>query len=191
MSPNDENERKRLVVEGARKQLDTGTWPQVMGVFGYKNPNAPRTPDEEYDRLKCLFERALCPNMVQFIEWLRFAEAENHVTMSYNFSMSWRLTAEDKPTGTLNDARLLFGCPDVLVGTRSGVEGAAVWLRNFSQAMTMMAPEPLQVMDKIFGEAVALLLRESGRWVSVEDMFRSAVLGEKDALAPAEQPARH
>lgn len=154
MDQKDQEERQRLVVEGARKQLDEGTWPQVMMVFGYPTPKAPPTVDEEFIRLKVLYEQASCPNMAAFIGIVWFAEKENGVSMSFNLSMRRRLTPGEAPEPTAENAMLLFSCPDILVGTRYGVEGAMVWFKNFSEAISRLAPESVQVMDKVFGEAV-------------------------------------
>ncbi len=180
-----EEERRRHRAESARKQLADGTWPQVMMVFAYMNPKAPRIPGEEFDRLTAFYEQAACANMVQFIELLRSAETERDVTMSFNFSMRRRLVPGDAPEATPENARLLFSCPDILVGTRTGTEGAAVWLKNFSEAMPSLVPESVQVIDKIFGEAIPFL-KGSYRPVTLEELFRSAILGEDGAVEPLE-----
>ncbi|MEK7505759.1 MAG: hypothetical protein AAB597_02600 [Patescibacteria group bacterium] len=190
MEANEEEERRRLVAEGARKQLAEGTWPQVMGVFGYRNPKAPRTPDEEFVRLKALYGRADCSNMAEFVDLVRFAEKEHGVAMSFNLSMRRRLVPGEAPESTAQNAMLLFSCPDILVGTRNGLEGAAVWLKNCYEAVQHLPPESVQVMDKIFGEALGFLKGPS-RMTTVEDMLRSAVLGEGDALKPADIPSKH
>lgn len=181
MDTKDQEERRRLVVEGARKQLAEGTWPQVMMVFGYPTPKAPLTSDDEFTRLKALYEQAGCTNMAAFVDMVRFQEKEHGVSMSFNLSMRRRLTPGEAPEPTAENAMLLFSCPDILVGTRRGVEGAAVWFKNFSEAIPKLAPESLQVMDKIFGEAIGFLKGPS-RKTNVAEMFKSAVLGEGDAL---------
>lgn len=181
MDQKDQEEGRRLVAEGARKQLADGTWPQVMMVFGYPTPKAPLTSDEEFARIKALYEQAACPNMAAFIEMVRFSEKEHCVSMSFNLSMRRRLTPGEAPEPTSENAMLLFSCPDILVGTRYGVEGAAVWFKNFSEAIPRLAPESAQVMDKIFGEAIEFLKGPS-RKTNVAEMFKSAVLGEGDAL---------
>jgi hypothetical protein len=187
MGQSSKNERGRLAAEVARKQLADGTWPEVMEVFGYPNPKAPRISDKEYDRLKALFEKATCPNMAAFIELLRFAEKEHGVTMSFNLSMRKRLVPGKAPQLVPENLRLfanlLFSTPDILVGTRSGIEGAAVWLKNFSEVMSNSAPESVQVLDKIFGEANELLKRPSHK-TNIAKMFKSTVLGEDDASKP-------
>lgn len=181
MDPQEKHERRRLVVEGARKQLAEGTWPQVMMVFGYRNPKAPRATDIEFVRLKMLYEQATCPNMAAFVELVRFQEKEHNVTMSFNLSMRRRLVPGEASEPTSETAMLLFSCPDILVGTRYGMEGAVVWFKNFFEAMPNLAPESLQVMDKIFGEALEFLKGPS-RTTTVGEMFKSAVLCEDDAL---------
>ena len=190
MDPKEESEkRRRLIVEGARKQLAEGTWPEVMMVFVYRNAKAPRTPDAEFARLKELFEQASCLNIAAFIELARFQEKEHGVTTSFNLSMRRRLVPNEAPL-TLENAILLLSCPDILVGTRRGIEGAAVWFKSFSEAIPHVPPESLQVMDKIFGEAVEFLKGPS-REATVGEMFRSAILGEGDALRPADIPTKH
>lgn len=181
MDQKDQEERRRLVAEGARKQLADETWPQVMMVFGYPTPKSPLTADEEFTRLKTFYEQAACPNMATFIDMVRFSEKEHGVSMSFNLSMRRRITPGEAPESTLENAMLLFSCPDILVGTRYGVEGAAVWLKNFSEAVPRLAPESVQFMDKIFGEAIEFLKGPS-RKTNVAEMFKSDVLGEGDAL---------
>jgi len=183
MEPTEKEERRRLVAEGARKQLAEGTWPQVMAVFGYANPKAPRVSDDEFVRLKKHYGQATCPNMMHFIELLHFAEKEHGVTMSFNFSMRRRLVPGETPELNAESAMLLFSCPDILVGTRHGIEGAAIWLKNFSEVMPDLVPESVQVMEKIFGEALEFLKGPS-RKTTVEEMFRSAILGEGEVLEP-------
>lgn len=178
-------ERRRLVTEGARKQLAEGTWPQVMGVFGYRNPNGPRVLDEEFLRLKALYEQAACQNMAAFIELVRFQEKEHGVTMSFSLSTRRRLVPGEAPEPTKENAMLLFSSRDVLVGTRFGVEGAVVWFKNFSEAMPNLVSETVQVMDKIFGEALEFFKGPS-RSTTVGDMLKSAVLGEGEVLAAPE-----
>ncbi len=181
MDQKDQEERRRLVAKGARKQLAEGTWPQVMMVFGYPTPKAPITADEEFARLKTFYEQASCPNMAAFIDMVRFAEKENGMSMSFNLSLRRRLTPGEAPETTPENAMLLFLCPDILVGTRWGIEGAAIWFKNFSEAIPQLVPESVQVMDKIFGEAVEFLKRPSHK-TNVAEMFKSAVLGEGKIL---------
>ncbi len=179
----DEKEDHRRIAEGARRRLAEGTWPQVVAVFGYANPNAPRTPEEEFIRLGAVYAQVACPNLVRFIELLRFTEQEHGVTMSFNLSLRRRLVPGDAPEPTAETVMFLFSCPDILVGTRGGVEGAAVWLKNFSEAIPSLPPESVQMMDKIFGEAVEVLTGPS-RATTVQEMFESVVLGEGETLAP-------
>ncbi|MDB5188208.1 MAG: hypothetical protein JWO50_728 [Candidatus Kaiserbacteria bacterium] len=176
-------EQRRLAIIGARKQLAEGTWPKVMTVFEYLNPKAPRTPAEEFARLKSFYEHAALPNMTVFVDLLSFAEKEHNVTISYNLSMCWRHLPENAPPEsiTTEEAMAFLSCPDVLVGTRNGSEGAAVWLRHFSEAIPKIAPEPIQVWDKIFGEAVELLKKQP-RKVSIEDIVNAVFLGEDEDL---------
>lgn len=181
MEQGEKDERRRLVAEGARKQLADGTWPQVMMVFGYPTPKAPRVAEEEFDRLKAFYEQAKYPNLAVFVDLVRFAEKENGVTMSFNLSTRRRLVPGDAPEVTTESVALLFSSRDILVGTRYGVEGAAVWLKNFSEAIPHMAPESVQVMDKIFGEAIEHFQGPS-RKTTVAEMAKAAILGEGEAL---------
>ncbi|PIR86391.1 hypothetical protein COU13_01210 [Candidatus Kaiserbacteria bacterium CG10_big_fil_rev_8_21_14_0_10_43_70] len=183
MEPSAKEERRRLAAEDAREQLADGTWPQVMVVYGYTNPSAPRVPDEEFTRLKALYEQAACPNVATFIELVRFVEKEHGVTMSFNLSLRRRLVPGEVPETTTENARLYFSCPDILVGTRGGVEGAMVWFKNFYEAIGIVPSESAQVMDKIFGEAVEFLKGPS-RETNNEEMFKSVVSGECDVLHP-------
>ncbi len=148
-------------IENARKRLKDGTWPQVMAVFFYPNPKAPRVQDEEFLRLQSFYENASLPNMALFIEIVQFMEKECGVTMSFNFSLCNRRNQGDLGDSemTSGHATLYFGTRDLLVGTRGGVEGAMVWFRNISEGISMIAPELLQILDKIFGEAVGIVRR--------------------------------
>lgn len=189
MDPKNKGERHKVEAEAARKQLAEGTWPQVMTVFGYDNPKAPRKADGEIARIKKLFEEASCPNMATFIELVRFEEQERQVTRSFNLSMCGRLTPGDVPL-TPTNAALLFSTPDILVGTRNGIEGAIDWFKNFSEAIPKMMPESVQIFDKIFGDAVVFLQGPS-RKTTVEDMIQSVVSDEDVSSEPAEVPFKH
>ncbi len=180
MNQQGKEERRRLVAEAARKQLADGTWPQVMAVFGYPNPKAPRTSDEEFARLKMFYEEVACPNIAAFVELVCFAEKENGMTMSFNFSMRRRLVSGDAPEPTAESAMRLLTSPDLLVGTRRRVEGAAIWLKSFSEVMSTFATESIQVMDKIFGEAVELFKEPSHR-MTAQEMFESVVFGKDES----------
>lgn len=171
------DERRRLVAESARKQLADGTWPEVMMVFSYANHKAPLTTDEEFARLKSWYEQAACPSMAQFVDLLRFAEKVNGTAMSYNFSMRRRLGAERNQDPDSLNSVLAALCPDVLVGTRRGVDGAAVWLAMFAQVVPNLAPESVQVMDKVFGEAL-VFLRGTTQSVTFEELLKAGLTGE-------------
>ncbi|MDB5225242.1 MAG: hypothetical protein JWL87_194 [Candidatus Adlerbacteria bacterium] len=184
MKQQDTGDRRRLVAEAAQKQLTDGTWPQVMKVFGYQNPKAPRVPDEEFARLKALYEQAACPNLAAFVDLVRFKEKERDVTMSFNLSLRLRLASG------ADNAALILSSPDIMVGTRYGIEGAAVWLKNFFEAVPDSAPESVQLMDKIFGEAVEFL-QGTPRQATLEDMVKFAITGEGDIFEPADKPLKH
>lgn len=171
MDQKEREERKMRAIKYARKQLVEGTWPQVMAVFEYKNPKAPRTPDEEFALLEALYKRASCPNIATFIELVHFAEREHDVTKSFNISLCRRLVRGKIPKLTAkNSISLFITCPDILVGTRGGIEGAVTWLKTFSEAMPRVPPELIQVMDKIFGEAVEFL-RDPSLAMIVKEML--------------------
>jgi hypothetical protein len=78
------------MAENAKRQLETGTWPQVMAVFGYETPRAPRKSVEEFNQLKGFFEKALYPNIVAFIDLLRLEEERMGVSMSFNVQLRRR-----------------------------------------------------------------------------------------------------
>ncbi len=177
-----DDERRRLVAESSQKQLADGTWPAVMMVFGYFNPSATRTLDSKFDLLRKFYERAKCTNMVVFLDMVRFSEAEHATTVSFNFSMCWRLVRGKIPEFTAKNAAYFMSTPDILVGSRGGPIGAAFWLKKFTETMPSLAPESIQVMDKIFGEANRFLVGPS-RTMTITDMFKYAV-GEGEALKP-------
>lgn len=182
----DEDERRRQLAENARKRLANGRWPQVVGVFQYENPKAPQTTPEEFARLQALFTQAGHVNMATFLEHLQFKEKELGVSLSFNLSMAYRLTPEEEQR--MDSFQNILGCPDMLVGTRRGVEGAAVWLKNFSEAMVTAVPENVQLVDKVFGEALVLLQNPSVS-LSLGEMLDFA-MGRAD-LAKPKEPSKH
>ena len=182
-------ERLRRTVENARKQLAEGTWPEVMEVFGYPNPQAPRVADEELTQLKEFYEQTGCTNMAMFVDVLRFAEIEHGVTMSFNFSMRWRTVSKETLQTDSEQAMSLLSCPDILVGTRRGVEGAASWLKNFSKAVPQLPVESVQIMDKIYGEAVQILQSPS-RITTIGEMLDSLV-SDSDSTAESPRTSEH
>lgn len=177
MDSADREERRKLAAESARKHLAEGTWPEVMAVFGYLNPRAPKVPEQEFARLKTFYEQAKCPNIAAVVELVRLKEQEAGVTISFNLSLRRRSVPGEAPEPTSENAQLFFSCPDILVGTRRGVEGAAVWFKNFSEAIPQLAPESIQMMDKIFGEAL-VLLKGPSRKSTVGEMMDSVLSGE-------------
>lgn len=158
MHPADKEERRRLVAEASRKQLAEGTWPQVMAIFRYPTPRAPRKSDNEIDLLKNIFEKADLKNMGTFVELVRLEERRMNMSMSFNFSMNRRLAKGEALTS--ENALAFFLCPDILVGTRGGKEGAFTWLEHFTQAMADAVPEAVQIFEKIFGEAGEILKKD-------------------------------
>lgn len=185
MNKRTREEQRRLVGEHARKQLDEGTWPEVMGVFLYKNPMAARMSEADFAQLKGFYENAQCLGVAEFVDILRFLEIEHGVTISFNFSMRSRISRESKPPPTAEKVRAFFATPDILVGTRNGVAGAAKWLINLSAAVPHLAPEAVQVMDKVFAEAV-LVLKGPAHPVSAEDLLKAAS-GNTDVLKPSDK----
>lgn len=138
-----------------RKQLSEGTVPQVYVVFGYLNPQAPRIPDEEYVRLKDIYGQMDCPNMVKFLEAVNFEEKARNVTMSYNLSMGPRINGGHVSGVVVQQA--IMRTPDILVGTRDGVEGAWVWFRNMYEYFREEVVVK-EYMESIFGEALLFVL---------------------------------
>jgi hypothetical protein len=165
MTPRSEEERTRIT-GAARKQLAEGTWGEVMAVFGYPNPRAPRTSPEEFKRFKAFYESLGYPNLAKFAETVAFEEQQNNVTMSYNLSMRTR---------SGNPAEFLM-TPDIMVGTRWGIEGAAVWLKNLSEVIPEAIPETVQIFEKVFGEALKFLA-QPGRKVTLDQMVEHVVAG--------------
>jgi hypothetical protein len=166
-------EEKERVTTGARKQLAEGTWAEVMTVFGYTNPKAPRTHLEEFARLKAFFEKAGYLNLAKFAEIVAFEEQQNNVSMSYNLSM--------RPRG--GSPIQFMMTPDIMVGTRGGVEGAAVWLQKLEEAIPDAVPESVQIFDKIFGEAIEFLSKP-GQKTTLEEMARKVFLEEETSPEP-------
>ncbi len=141
--------------------LANGTWPQVLAVFGYDNPRAPRVHPETYQRLQDVFQAAGCAQIAAFAGLVSIEERARGVTMSFNFSLCKR-----RRPGNLEDSEESqmdhLATPDMLIGTRKGVEGAAVWLETFAATLaSQLPPESIQFMDKIFGEAVACMRAQS------------------------------
>jgi len=188
MEPNETEKRQRLAAM-ALKQLAEGTWPQVMAVFAYPNPKAPRIDDAEFVRLRTLYQQANCSNMAAFVDLVRFKERERNVTMSFNLSMRRRVIPGGPQAPTAENPPHLFLCPDILVGTRFGTEGAVVWFQRFAEGIPSAVPESIQVMDKIFGEAIEVITKGSSRKTTLADMVRSA-LGEKDPPL-SKPPTKH
>ncbi len=180
MTDKKREELQKRIGERHRKQLDEGTWPEVMGVFLFKNPLAVRTREEDFAQLKAFFEKAHYPAIAEFVDMLRFFEREHDVTISFNFSMRTRISNESKPPPTAENVRSVLSTPDILIGTRNGVEGAAKWLQNLTAAVPYLSPESVQVMDKIFAEAV-VVLKGPAHPISLESLL-DAALGNTDAL---------
>lgn len=173
-------ERRKLVAEHARKQLADGSWPEVMAVFAYPTPRAPRVEVAEWERLKGSFEAQKLHNMSAFVGLALMDEQAHNVTMSYNFSMR-RRDEPDISKLTPQNVMAFLGTPDILVGTRMGIEGAYVWLKNFSEAMIDAIPEAVQVFDKIFGEAVAKMQGPSTN-MTLGEMAEAALGGKLPKL---------
>lgn len=169
-------ERKTRVAAQSRKTLEEKTWPQVMAVFGYQNNKVKRHSSEEFAHLKQKFESAKCPHIVAFIDIVVFDEKQYDVSMSYNLSMRRRLAPGDAEPSPENVMQF-FSCPDILVGTRYGVESAFHWFTNLSRAAEQMPPESMQVFNEILGEALAFL-RGPRSISTVGEMLHTALTGE-------------
>ncbi|PCH92044.1 hypothetical protein COB80_00855 [Candidatus Kaiserbacteria bacterium] len=144
------DQSREEAIEVARNQLAEGTWPEVMVLALYQNPDAPRTSSKEFLRLKKFFQDAGCPNMATVAELVCFEELEKGITMSFNVTLRSR-------QGTSRGGNFL-SYPDLLVGTLEGDTGAGDWFRQFSKDMPRLIPEPVQIVDKIFGEVVELFV---------------------------------
>ena len=153
---NEAAERRELAFEIARKRLAEGTWPEVMAVFEYKNPEVVRATGEEFTRLATHFKSASYSNLARFIERLQIIEQENQMTMSFNLSLRHRLSPGTAPVDSENVANF-FSTQDLLIGTRRGSRGAFYWLNELSKNMPNMHVTSIQILDKIIGEAVVLL----------------------------------
>ncbi len=131
------------------------THPQVLAIFGYTNPRAPRVPETEYARLLSFFKDVPAPNIATFIEAVQFDEKERGVTMSYNLVLCPR-TVDPSKEPTFEEAMQMFRQRDLLVGTRRGVEGAMMWFSNLVEALKDDTSS-IVTFDKIFGEAIPYL----------------------------------
>jgi hypothetical protein len=76
--------------------------------------------------------------------------------MSFNISLRPRYATGSEPTEEERMVGFLY-TPDVLVGTRDGVGGAFVWIKNLSEVALDLAPASMQILDKIFDEVVVLM----------------------------------
>jgi hypothetical protein len=165
----DQKEAQRAALQN---QLDTGTWPAVMMVFGYNCPNAARHSDQEFAELKSKFEQAGLTNIVACMDVMRFEEQRKDVPQSFNFSTMQR-TKPDHPERTKENVQAFFATRDILVGTRGGTIAHFGWLQQFAEVMPTMASEAAQVFDKIFGEALDHL-KMPAQEVSLDEMVSKA-----------------
>ncbi len=188
MPPQNKEELRRLVVEGARKTLAEKTWPRVMAIFAYPTPKAPRASDAEFDRLKNFYEQSNCPHIAAFVDHVRFFEKEHSMSMSFSLSLRRRNTPDDTTVPTPENVVEFFSTPDILVGTRGGSEGAAVWLKNFSEAVPQLVPESVQVMDKIFGEVLSKLQEPPA---SMEELSKLMLSGLTSDVLQPKAPTKH
>lgn len=162
--------RQRIRCKRARERLAEGTWPQVVAVFGYRNPDVPRATKETFFELRRIYSEVECPNFVAFVSSVEFEESRHNTSMSFKLSMIRRGSSKSD----LQDPLRSIWCLDVLVGTRSGAKTAVGWLKNFAESIPHLPPEGLQFMDKIFGEAVAQLSAPS-QVTSYAEMARFAL----------------
>ena len=185
-----DEEQVRLAIEGARKQLESKTWPEVMAVFQYRNPKALRTSDEDFAELIAFYKKSVYPNMAACIEIVQFQEKRLGIPMSFNLSLRRRDVPGEVTDPTTKDVLAFMIVPDILVGTRRGIEGAFVWFKNFSEVVSKAPPEVVQVMEKIMGEAVAMLHGPSHE-TTLGEMIQAAVSGTGDLLKPPKTPKKH
>lgn len=173
--------------DSTQEAVDTRNYPRVAAVFEYPNPNVPRTTDEEFQRLIAFFTEANCPNIATFIGVVQFAEKEHGVTMSYNLSLVPRSFDMGKEP-TLEEVMRFFSLRDILVGTRRGVEGAAVWFKNLSEAMREIEPGSAHHLETLFGEA----LEEFSRPPTITTLAEIAtfVSGGERPTVP-DEPSKH
>lgn len=176
-------ERRAALAEAARLQLAEGTWPQVLALFRYYNPRAPLTEAAEFERIALLYRQANLQHLATFTELVQLKERSHNIVVSFNFSMGPRSRSH------AGGAATFFGFPDILVGTRNGVEGAAAWLRNFAVAIPELVPESVQVMDKIFGEALTVIATGSSGRITFQDMLAVAAGGDFPPLT--NPPPKH
>lgn len=174
MRSDDQRECLRKVVERTRQQLDDGTWPEVVAVFRYNNPEACRTTNDGFENLRKSFEQAGCLSLARFVQLIAFDELADGQVHSYILSMRYRLLPNGQRVETAEDEISAFLCPDLLVGSRRGVGGAVSWLRRFLGEIPSLLPETVQLMDRIFGE-VDKLLEESCYSMTVEEMLEFLV----------------
>ena len=140
----------------AQRRLETGTWPEVMAIFPYRNQKAPKVPVNEFEKLAGFYSKHGYAALTKFIELVQFEEISNQCTMSYNISLRPRYATGSEPTEEERMIGFLY-TPDVLVGTRDGVGGAFVWIKNLSEVALDLAPASMQILDKIFDEVVVLM----------------------------------
>lgn len=176
-------EQRRLVEAGARKLLADGTWPEVVALYSYENPMAPRVPAEEYERLKGIFNAAKLPNLVKFVEIVAFNEQAHNVTMSFKLTLQQRMTAEELAKTTAEEMVKFLNTPDILVGSNRDVEGAAIWLNNLAETMSAEVPEMIQVIDKIFGQANKFLSIPDEQ-KTLSEMFERLFSGAAKIVVP-------
>jgi hypothetical protein len=167
MDPKEKEDRRAKLIEGARKQLAEGTWPKVMAIFGYTTPRAVLRSKEEFGGIKAVFEKAGCTNLAAFTDLVFMDEKRKGVPMSFNLSMSGRFSPGD-PEATV--AASIFSCPDIMVGTRGGIESAF---------------ESMQIFDKIFGEAIEHM-KSPPESTSVEKMLEEVFTppSAREAMPP-------
>ncbi len=176
-------ERRRLVEAGARKLLADGTWPEVVALYSYENPMAPRVHVEEYERLQSIFAAAGLDHLVKFVEIVAFNEQAHNVTMSFKLILRQRVTAEELAKMTAEEMVKFLDTPDILIGSNREVEGAAIWLNNLAETMSAEVPEMIQVIDKIFGQANKYLsIPDEQRTLS--EMFERLFSGAAKIVVP-------
>lgn len=166
------DERRTWLAAQSRKQLEDGTWPQVLAVFAYQTPRAPLQSADAFAVLKQHFDTRGLANFSAFTDLVVMEERLNGVSMSFNLSMRRRDIPKDLSPAQL--AMSMLSTPDILVGTRWGVESAYHWLRNLTQAAEQLPEESFRVFDKVFGEALEHL-KGVGKPTSLAQMLEEVM----------------
>jgi hypothetical protein len=159
--------------------------PQVVQIWGYSNPKALLTSDEEFIRLIKRFENVQCTSIAKFIEGIQIEEKEHKVAMSYNFTLL-PPNVDLSKNPSLEDVMAAMRQRDLLVGTRRGDKSAITWLTQFADSMTDADHGALQFADGIFAQALTYF-SSTRQTTSLEEM---AAVAFGDISAPTVTPTQ-